>query len=160
MAGESAFGTAFGVSTGVSALDLSTRPSTWNYIGDLTNISGPSISVDTIDVTAHDSADAAREFVAGVIDGGDITLEGNFTDAASGEELTDLIDTRSIISFIVKFPTTGTHATSTVNMEAWLFTGAFVGLETDAPFDGKIGFSASVKLSGKPFLTSTYTSSE
>ena len=156
MSGYSAFGTVWGVSTGISALDLTTNPSTWDYIGDLTNISGPSLTVDTIDVTAHDSADSFREYAAGVIDGGDLTLEGNFIDAAGGVEITDLIDTRDIVSHIVKFPTTGTS--TEVNYESWLFTGAVVNFETQAPHDGKIGFNASVKLSGKPFLTSTYTS--
>lgn len=160
MAGESAFGTVFGISTAMSAVCTTSRPSTWAYIGDLTNIGGPSISVDTIDVTAHDSADSAREFVAGVIDGGDITLEGNFTGSTHAEDFIDLIETRTNVSYIVKFPTTGTHLTSTVNYESWLFAGPFVSFETEAPFDGKIGFSAGVKLSGKPIFTSTYTSSE
>ena len=159
MAGYSAFGTLLGVATSMSVLDLTTRPKSteWNDFGDLTNIGGPNISVDTIDVSAHDSADGFREFVAGVIDGGDISFEGNFTDAASGVEITDLIDTRAIVSFRVRFTTTGT-STGT-NWDTWLFTGALVNFETEAPFDGKIGFNAGVKLSGKPFLTSTYTSS-
>ena len=158
MAGYSAFGTALGISTEMSALDLTTNPSTWDYIGELTNIGGPSISVDTIDVTTHDSTDGFREFVAGVIDGGDITLEGNFTDAGSGDELIDLIESRAVVSYIVKFPTTGTHPT-VVNHESWLFTGSFTNFETEAPFDGKIGFTAGIKLSGQPFLTSLYASS-
>ena len=159
MAGHSAFGTLLGVATSASVMDLSTNPACstgWTDIVNLTNISGPSISVDTIDVTAHDSADGFREFTAGVIDGGDITLEGNFT--STGIEIKDLADLREIIGFRVRFTTTGTSP-NVVNYDTWLLTGSMVSVETGAPHDGKIGFSAGVKLSGKPFLTSTYSSS-
>jgi predicted secreted protein len=155
MAGHSALGTLLGISTsGSSELSLTVIPTSWDYIGAVTNVGGPSLMVDTIDVTAHDSADAAREYVAGVIDGGDINIEGNLVDAASGQELTELIDTRETVCFCVKFPTTGTVADA---YDTWLLAGAVVGFETQAPFDGKLGFTAGIKLSGKPFLTSTYT---
>ena len=155
MSGYSAFGTLLGVATSRNVLDLTTRPSSWTYIGELTNIGGPSITVDTIDVSAHDSADAFREFTAGLIDGGDVSFEGNFIDADDGVEITDLAETREIISFCVRFPTTGTS--TEMNYDTWLLTGALVNFETEAPFDGKIGFTGNVKVSGKPFLTSTYT---
>ena len=155
MAGHSAFGTLLGVATSVNTLDLTTNPSSWTYIGNLTGIGGPSLSMDTIDVTAHDSPDGFREYVAGVIDGGDISLEGNLVDSGSGEELTDLIDTREVIGFCVRFASSAT-STDALNYDTWLFTGAMVGFETDAPFDDKIGFSASIKVSGKPYLTGAY----
>ena len=148
MAGYAAYGTVFGYSTAMSVLDLTTKPSTWDYIGELTGIGGPSVSVDTIDVTSHGSADAYREFVAGLIDGGDITLEGNLVSASAGNEMVDLHNSRAVVSFRIKFTDTSTSN--------WLFTGVANAFECDAPHDGKISFSAGVKLTGKPFLTSTY----
>ena len=38
-------------------------------IAELESISGPSISMDTIDVTTHNSTGGIREFVGGMIDG-------------------------------------------------------------------------------------------
>ena len=149
MSGLSAYGTLFGVSTSMSILDFTTNPSTWDYIGQLTGISGPSVSVDTIDVTAHDSANAYRQFVAGVIDGGEVTLEGNLLTAGAGDELLALAETRENVCFRVKFPEGSTGWD-------WLFTGSVNSFETDAPFEDKIGFSAGVKLTGQPFMTSTY----
>ena len=157
MAGHSAYGTLLGTATSASMLDLTTNPSSWTYIGDLTGIGGPNMSVDTIDVTAHDSTGGFREFVAGLIDGGDITFEGNLLTAAAGDEIIELAEERANVLFIVKFPTSGTIVADANNREAWLLAGSVVGFETNAPHDGKIGFSASIKLTGQPFLTSTYT---
>ena len=155
MAGYSAFGTKLGYSTAMTSLDLTTKPSTWDYIGEITNVGGPSISVNTIDVTSHDSPDAYNQFVAGLIDGGDITLEGNLVSAAAGNDIVDIANERATVCFYVKFPTTGTSA-SAVSYDSWLFAGVANSFETDAPHDGKIGFTAGIKLDGKPFLTSTY----
>jgi len=151
MSGVSAYGTILGVSTSTDKIVLATPPSTWDYIGQLTGIGGPNLSVDTIDVTAHDSTGGYREFVAGLIDGGDISLEGNLLTAAAGDEMLDLADLRENIVFRVKFPT----ASGSTGWN-WLFAGALVNFETDAPHDGKVGFSASIKLTGQPFMTSTY----
>ena len=151
MSGISAYGTLLGVSPGMSSLSLTTMPSTWDYIGQLTNISGPSVAADSIDVTSHDSTGGHRQFVAGVIDGGDLSFEGNLLTAAAGDELMDLAEIRDNVCFYDKFPT----AAGSTGW-AWLFAGAVNSFETQAPHDGKIGFTASVKLTGQPFMTSTY----
>jgi predicted secreted protein len=153
MAGKSAYGTLIGYSTEYQVLDLSTAPVSWDYLGEVTNIGGPSVTVDTIDVTSHDSStDAYREFVASLIDGGDITIEGNLIDAAAGNEIVDLLNERISACWRVQFPT----AAGSTGFD-WLFAGILNNFETDAPHDGKISFSAGVKLTAKPVLTSTYS---
>ena len=149
MAGYAAYGANFGYSTAQSYISLSTAiGSTWDYIGSVTGIGGPSLAVDTIDVTAHDSTSAAREFVAGLIDGGDISLEGNVISASAANEMIDLSNNRAVVTFRVQFGATVAGD--------WLFCGIANSFETDAPHDGKIGFSAGIKLTGRPYLTSTY----
>jgi len=139
MAGHSAFGTWLCIST-----------STARNIANLTGISGPGISLDTIDVTAHDSADAFREFVAGVADGGEVSFEGNLVSAAKGNEILTELANRKSTKCSVHFAVD--PATTFYTM--WYFHGIFTGFETDAPFDDKIGFSASIKVTGKPTLSS------
>jgi predicted secreted protein len=134
MSGLSAFGTIFTLgSTGSTGV-----------IGNLTGISGPGISADTIDVTAHDSAADYRQFVAGVIDGGEISLEGNLVTAAAGNDFMTAINARSTTACSIIFPTIG----------KWVFSGVPTAFETDAPFDDKLSFSASVKVTGQPVLSS------
>ena len=137
MAGYSAFGTHFILGT----------TSTAQAVANLTNISGPGVSADTIDVTAHDSADAFREFVAGVIDGGEIRLEGNLVSAAAGNVILTELAARTSTTCVIQY--------STAANACWKFEGIVTGFENDAPYDGKIGFSASVKVDGKPTLAAT-----
>jgi predicted secreted protein len=66
-------------------------------VAGVRSISGPSLSVDTEDVTAHDSIDAFEEAVATIIRSGEVTLEINYTPTeathrnASGGLLNDLV---------------------------------------------------------------------
>jgi len=155
MAGYSAFGTVFGYSTAQSTILINSTSteigSTWDYIGEITNIGGPTLSVDTIDVTSHNSTDAFREYAAGLIDGGDISLEGNVVSASAANSLIGLSEDRAVVTFRIKF---NMPSGSTGN--DWLFCGIANSFETDAPHDGKMGFSAGIKLTEKPYLTSTY----
>ena len=134
MAGYAAYGTLFTVGS----------TTTDNAVAELTNISGPGVSVNTIDVTSHDSADAYNEFVAGLIDGGEISFEGNLTSASAGNVIMNAINGRSTQKCAVIYPTG----------VAWEFVAIMTGLECDAPHDGKIGFSGSAKVTGKPTLSS------
>ena len=138
MAGLSAYGTIFTLgSTGSTGV-----------IGNLTNISGPGITADTIDITSHDSTGAYRQFVAGLIDGGEISLEGNLVTAAAGNAFMTAINNRSTTACSIILPTTGT------SIGKWTFSAVPVSFETQTPHDGKIGFTASVKVTGTPTLSS------
>ena len=138
MSGLSAYGTIFTLgSTGSTGI-----------IGNLTNISGPGVSADTIDVTSHDSTGGYRQFVAGLIDGGEISLEGNLVTAAAGNAFMTAINARSTTACSIIYPTTS------ASIGKWTFSGIPVSFETQAPHDGKIGFTASVKVTGTPVLSS------
>ncbi len=114
-------------------------------IAELTSISGPSISMDTIDVSSHQSADRAREFVAGMIDGGEISVEGNLTSADSAAALLALMASGDVeVSATIAFPTPPNLT--------WTFDCLVTAVSTDAPYEGKISFSATLKISGLPGL--------
>lgn len=127
-------------STGVAAFGTSISPSA----GEITNISGPGISVDEVEITNHSSADDFKEFVAGLIDGGEFSVEGNLTSAIVTGLYADLL-ARTSKSYVVTFP----------NSMTWTFTGYPKSFETDAPVDGKLGFSATFRVTGKPVLASS-----
>jgi predicted secreted protein len=42
-------------------------------IAAVSSLSGPNLQADTIDVTTHDSVNATREFVSGLIDAGEVS---------------------------------------------------------------------------------------
>lgn len=113
-------------------------------IAEVTSITGPNVTAETIDVTSHSTTDNFREYIAGWRDGGTVTIEGNFTGATnSGQDtlLTDLQD-GTVASYSLVFP----------NSMQWTFSAIVTEFQTTAPHDGKLGFSASFKITGKPTL--------
>ena len=117
-------------------------------VAELTNISGPSISADTIDVTTHDSADGFREYVGGLRDGGEISIEGNLVDATESNILISLLEAGTVTEDATIDLPTSTAMTFT-------FDCIVTAYETTAPHDGKLGFSATLKVTGKPVLAAT-----
>jgi predicted secreted protein len=117
-------------------------------VAEVTSISGPGVSADTIDVSSHDSLadeDAYRTYVAGLLDGGEVSLEGNLTTAVAGNVIMTALEARVTSVIVITFPAAAGVAT-------WTFDGLITSFETNAPHDGKLGFSASIKVSGQPVL--------
>lgn len=117
-------------------------------IAELTSISGPSETMDPIDLTSHDSADAFREFVAGLHDGGEISIEGNFIKGDSTGQIAMHTDFQAttVKAWIIKMPGWASAPQIAGN-------GFITAFSWDFPFDGKISFSATIKVTGKPTLT-------
>jgi len=111
---------------------------------ELRNISLPGFSADDIDVTTHCSADYFREFIKGLTDAGEITIEGvfNYTDYAV---LYDAIGTLSLYSATIAVPTTPSET-------QWLANVYVKSLDGGVPHDDTIDFSSSLKITGKPVL--------
>lgn len=123
----------------------------WNYhkVLEVISLSGPSQSRDTIDLTSHDSPDDFKEYVAGIIDGGEITVEGNFIKGDALGQInfhTDMQAGTKRSCFIVMPMAVG---------GAWSFEAIASGFESTYPFDEKIGVSGTLKITGKPTLLTT-----
>lgn len=131
MAGIAAFGT---------QLQKGSTP-----IAEVTNITGPGLSVDTIDVTSHDSADGYEELVAGIIRSGEVTLDLNFMPAnATHKALVTDLASRQANTYSLVFPDTA--------QTTWSFSALVTGFSPGAPYDGKLSASVTLKLTGKPTL--------
>jgi predicted secreted protein len=121
---------------------------TWNSqdILELTSISGPAESQDTIDMTSHDSSDGFKEFAAGLRDGGEISFEGNFIPSDSTGQIAMHTDFQA-----------GTVRAWTIVSPSTVFTlsgnGYVTGWELTFPDDNKIGLKGKIKVTGKPTLT-------
>ena len=120
-------------------------------IGELTNIGGIGLTADTIEVTSHDSTSRFREFLQGIRDGGEFSVEGNHVPGDAGQaagytHFTGDGDGGGLEAMIITFP----------DASNWTFNAIVTSYQAgDAPFDGKLGFSATFKISGVPaFATS------
>jgi hypothetical protein len=128
---------------------------TWDseVVADLTAINGIELSAAMIDATTHDSSDSYKEVIPGLIDPGEVTVEGNFdyTDTAGQHAMITDFNARSSKTGVITFPA-ATGAT-------WTFTGYISKIKIgDAPVEGLIPFTASIKPTGKPtFAVATST---
>ncbi len=119
----------------------------WNSVtvAGLTAINGIELTVDTLDVTTHQSANYYKEVLPGLIDPGEISLEGNFefTDTTGQQAMLTDLNSRVSRTGVITFPA----ATGTT----WTFTGYITGLKIgDAATDAPVPFTAKIKPTGKP----------
>lgn len=112
-------------------------------VGGLTSISGVEISADTIDVTTLDSTDGYREFIGGFIDGGEVSADGYLSDVGTEEETLVGLVGGAEQSCDITFS----------NGAKWAFDGVVTGFSTSADLEDAIGFSITIKVSGKPTFT-------
>jgi len=118
-------------------------------IAELTGISGPSMSAEVIDLTSHDSADSFREKVAGVRDGGEISIEGNFIPGDTAGQIAAIADfiAGSTKEVIITGPTAAGFT--------WTADAFISAFEPSHPFDDKLSFTATLTITGKPVLAVT-----
>ncbi len=139
--GISAFGSLLKIGDGGT-------PEAFTTIAECYDISGPSLALDAIEITHHTSTDGWREFVGGLLDGGEVTLSINFdpvgaTHGYSSGLVEDMVN-RTKRNFQLVFPDPGTTT--------WAFTALVTGFEVKAPIDDRLSSDVTLKISGKPTL--------
>lgn len=119
-------------------------------VAAVTNLSGPGISLDSEDVTTHESTEAWEEVVVTILRSGELTADLVFDpaddthDSTGGRGLLHRIGDKTDCFFTITFPdTAGT---------IWSFPAFVTGFEPGAPVDGALTASVTLKLNGKPAL--------
>lgn len=116
-------------------------------IAGVSNIGGPNLSVDTVDVTTHDSTAAWEEHVATILRTGDLTLDivydpAGVTHYASAGGVVYRLENRQFTWFDLTFPN-GTN---------WSFSGYVTGFTPGAPVEGALTAAVTIKITGAPTL--------
>lgn len=122
-----------------------TSTGAWVNIAEITNINGPGMSRETIDVTSLDSTGGYREFIASFRDGGTVVLNMNFTRATYTQMKNDF-ESDDLQNYEIFLP--DADATS---LE---FTGLVTELPLTIPTDDKISADVTIKISGEVTLNS------
>jgi predicted secreted protein len=115
-------------------------------IGEILSISGPAISTDAVEITHTESPSACREYIAGLIEPGELSVELQVDTAGSVFALliADQLD-RSIDAYTLLFSNTGA---STLTFNAFV-----TGVEFNTPIDDRATVTASFKITGLPTWT-------
>lgn len=117
-------------------------PEVFSAIANVNSITGPGLSRETIDVTAHDSPNQYMEFLGGLIDPGEVSFDVNY-DPSEHDSLVDDLEATDPINYELTFPEGTT----------WGFPAILTGFEPQAPYDDKLAASLTFKVSGKPTIT-------
>ena len=136
MAGLDAFGIA------LQRSDMA-EPEVFTAIAKVTNVSGPETERETYDVTAHDSESGWREFIGGLKDGGEVSLELNYDPRDHDVLMADYEDTEPR-NYKLVFPQ---------NLGEWALKLILTGFSQEAPVDDKLSAEVTFKVSGKPEIT-------
>lgn len=121
----------------------------WNTVTvvELTKIGGVDVSVTKVDATTLSSPDAYMEFVPGLLNPGDVAVEGFFRpdDPAQFAMLTDMNARTSRTALIT--------LNAALSSATWTFT-AFISrfMAGEVTLEGLIPFQATLSISGKPAL--------
>ena len=117
-----------------------------NFMGEVTNISLPEIARSDIDVSSMDSAANFMEYVGGSIEPGTIDIELNYTPDELALALAAVGDDNEI--WQISFPD------ESIFKSAGFLSKAFGG---DTTQNDKISGTASIKLSGIPTASTSFT---
>lgn len=122
---------------------------TWDGdpVGELTRIGPVNITISKQDSTNMAPANAFKTMLPGLLDPGDVDLEGWFRPGDTGQAgmLADMLS-RTVKAFVIDFPTAISTSTWTGNAYVTAFSAG------DATPEGIIPWTATISITGKPTL--------
>lgn len=129
-AGIAGFGTLFQVSIS----------STFTTVTEIQSITGPGVDIELIDVTHMESPSNYKEYVAGLIDGGEVSIEFSFVPFATAQQY--LLDNLRVVqAFKILWP-------GQTSGQGWTFSGFVMNFQPSATHDGKAAGSCTIKVTG------------
>ena len=127
--------------------DGATPTEAFTTIAEVMDISGPSLTLNTAEVTSHDSG-GWKETIGTILEGGEVSFDINFvpTNATHSEGsglIADML-ARTVRNFQIVFPDSGSTT--------WEFAALVTGFEPGAPVDGALTASVTLEITGEPTL--------
>lgn len=121
---------------------------TFSNLAAVRSVTGPGLTRDVIDVTAHDTSNGYRTFVSGLRDGGEITFDIIYDPAETTHDATNGLiqqyETDTADSWSLVFPDNATTN--------WNFDGFVTGFEPTEPIDDALTAAVTIKVTGQPVL--------
>lgn len=114
-------------------------PEVFTALAQVTSISPPSLSRDTIDASHMQSPQRYREFVSGMRDGGEVSIELDFERGSTTDvQLLADFNSDAARNYRIVFP----------SGQAWTFNAFLTGYEVSVPMDDKMTATATFKVNG------------
>lgn len=118
--------------------------SSFTAVAEVKEVSGPGLSRATVEVTNHASPSAAREYIAGLIDAGEITLGLSWLpgNTQHSQILTDFTN-GTLRNVKITLP-------SSAGSKVWTAAVIFTKYDPSYQIDGVLGLQVTMKVSGMP----------
>jgi len=118
-------------------------PGIYVAMAEVTNITPPAATLDQIDVTHMQSPNRRREFISGLIDGGEASFDMNFVPGSTSDDrlfalLTLPVGQSRRRNLRISYP----------NGVTWSFAGELTGYEPTIPVDDKMTATVTFKVTG------------
>jgi predicted secreted protein len=114
-------------------------PETFTALGQITNISPPSLTRDTIDATHMQSPSRFREFISGLRDAGEVTIQFDYIRGdANDTALQSDYNSDTSRNYRIVYP----------GGQTWTFNAFLTSYTIDVPVDGKVAATCTFKING------------
>jgi hypothetical protein len=108
-------------------------------LAEVLDVTPPSDSIDIIDATNMDSPDATREYILGLNDPGECSLEMNFIPGSAADQKIQAVRAaRQAVYCRITYP----------NAVTWTFLGILTGYEPAVPTGDKMSATVTFKVTG------------
>ena len=137
-----------GYGTIVSVMDLAS-PSAYFELVEVKEVTPPNEQVDDVEVTHYQSPGRTREYIAGLIEGGEASCLMNRYPGSATEVLITALKIGGDKKMIkIEWPNSSGSTGVT-----WEFLGHIKGYETTAPVDGPMEATVTFKVDGSQTIT-------
>lgn len=133
-----------------SRLNITVSPNAYELIEEDAALSGLGITNPLVDVTSHDSA--AREYIGGLPDGSEITLECNYIQTAGSKQEDLISDVENKLTSGFQLVITD-PSVSPVTVKTFTFDAVCLSYEIAPSFDDKHMITFTLKITGLPART-------
>lgn len=132
-----------GYGTTVAVSDTSS-PGVWTSLAEVTEVSPPNLQVDDVEATHFISDNRTREYISGLIEGGEASVGMNRIPGSTTEILLMGLQTSGTkIQVLITWP----------NSTTWMFLGHVKGYETSSPIDDRMTATVTFKVDGSQTIT-------
>ena len=125
-------------------IEIVNSPGQYFELVEVKEVTPPNEQVDDVEVTHYQSPNRTREYIAGLIEGGEASCLMNRHPGSASETM------------ILALKTSGDKTNVRItwpNSVTWVFLGHVKGYETTAPVDGAMEATATFKVDGSQTIT-------
>jgi Lambda phage tail tube protein, TTP len=122
----------------------SSSPGVWTFIQEVIEVKPPNIQVADVEATHFISDNRTREYIPGLLEGGDASVGMNRIPGSATEiMLMGLQTSGTKVQVLITWP----------NGTTWQFLGHVKGYETASPIDDRMTATATFKVDGAQTIT-------